>query len=78
VINGGKSEQEEKEIKRKKYHSAFCWYFGHEPIQMANKLEADNTSSKFLPESEPIYMVSADRFVDLEKMGNNIIIIYVV
>jgi hypothetical protein len=42
--------------RRKHYHSEFCWCFG--PSHDPDKLEADNTSSKFLTESEPIYMVS--------------------
>jgi hypothetical protein len=36
----------------------FSGILAHQLIQMANKLEADHTNSKFLLESEPIYMVS--------------------
>jgi hypothetical protein len=44
--------------KRKNTIQHFAGILAHLLIQMANKLEADSTSSKFLPESEPIYMAS--------------------
>jgi len=53
VINGGNSEQQEKRntIQR------FSGILAHQLIQMANNCEGDS-GSKFLPESDPAFMVS--------------------
>jgi hypothetical protein len=53
VINGGNGEQQEKRntIQR------FAGILAHQLIQMANNCEGDS-GSKFLPESDPAFMVS--------------------
>jgi len=53
VINGGNGEQQEK----KNTIQRFAGILAHQLTQMANKCEGDS-SSKFLPESEPTIMVS--------------------